>query len=73
MIALGRSCRRNNVGRAWETVPCKNLRRENRLLNRGISAEPTLGFQAQHRIEIQPRRHPTMHRHRNKFAVHTNL
>jgi hypothetical protein len=30
------------------------------MLDRGIGIEPPLGFQAQHRIEIQPRRHLTM-------------
>ena len=30
------------------------------MLDRGIGIEPPLRFQAQHRIEIQSRRHPTM-------------
>ena len=30
------------------------------VLDRGIGIEPPLGFQTQHRIEIQPHRHPTM-------------
>jgi hypothetical protein len=30
------------------------------VLDRGIGIEPPVGFQTEHRIEIQPRRHPTM-------------
>ena len=30
------------------------------MLDRGIGIEPPLRFQTQHRIQIQPRRHPTM-------------
>jgi len=30
------------------------------MLDGGIGIEPPLGFQAEPRIEIQPRRHPTM-------------